>query len=576
MPEQSLLQFLNSRIGSALTALGYGDARPNVQPSRHSSHGDYQVNGLILIAQAFNLPPLWFAQSVLNAADFGDIVEDAHVSGPGFINITISSPYLERWIAHAAHDDGLSVAKVPKESARRVVIDYSSPNLAKEMHVGHLRSTIIGDALARVLRFLGYDVVAQNHVGDWGTQFGMLIAYMLDLPQATTVLTELIDLEDFYRKAKRRFEDEPEFSRKARDNVVRLQRGDPSVREAWSRFVEISLDHCEAIYRRLGVSLTSADVRGESAFNADLSTIVADLRIKELAVDNEGAQVVFLSSMNGDKSNAFIVQKRDGGYLYSTTDLAAIRYRATILAADRILYVVDERQRHHFRQLFQVARLAGYAPSTTTLEHVTFGVILGEDKKPFKTRSGELVKLADLLNEATRRAYKFTTTNGHEFSKAERMTIAEAVGIGAVKYFDLSKNRNTDYVFDWDDMLSLNGNTAPYLQYAYVRLTGILHRAGPPVQPHRVALNTSTERDLAIHLARFSDTLYATARDAQPNYLCSYLFALATNLMRFYEACPVLQASASIRESRLQICKLAADTIRAGLDLLGIKVLERM
>jgi arginyl-tRNA synthetase len=399
--------------------------------------------------------------------------------------------------------------------------------------------------LARVLRFVGHKVIAQNHVGDWGTQFGMLTACMDDAGSDDAANMALADLEDFYRNVKKRFDEDAAFANRARDYVVKLQGGAPRVRALWKRFLDVSMNHCEEIYAELGVGLTLADVRGESAYNDDLAVLVADLQARGLAVTSDRAQVVFLDEFKSKDSEpaAYIVQKQDGGYLYSTTDLAAIRYRAATLKADRLLYVVNARQKLHFQQLFSVARQADYVAPQVQLEHVGFGVVLGDDGKPFKTRSGDTVKLAELLAEATQRAYDLVTEKSPELPEPDRRAVAQVVGIGAIKYFDLAKNRSTDYVFDWASMLSFEGNTAPYLQYAYTRITSALRRAGEWDVKANVNLEEPAERQLALQLARFSDAVLAVAQDALPNYLCAYLYELAAALMRFYEACPVLSAS---------------------------------
>lgn len=578
MPNQTLLQLLNARVQDALTAAGCADASANVQPAGRPEHGDYQANGIMAAAKARKMNPRALAQTVVENLDLGGIVSQVEIAGPGFINMTVAPEYLKQWVAAALHDDHLMVPRVHGEAAQCVVIDYSSPNLAKEMHVGHLRSTVIGDALARVLRFVGHKVIAQNHVGDWGTQFGMLTASMDDVAQDKTSEMVLADLEDFYRKAKKRFDEDAAFANRARDYVVKLQGGDARVGALWKRFLEVSMNHCEEIYRTLGVELTRADVHGESAYNDDLPVVVADLQARGLAVTSDGAQVVFLDEFKGKDGEpaAYIVQKQDGGYLYSTTDLAATRYRAGTLKANRMLYVVDARQKLHFQQVFSVARQANYVPSTTQLEHVGFGVVLGDDGKPFKTRSGDTVKLAELLDEATQRAFNLVTEKSPELPEAERRAVARVVGTGAIKYFDLAKNRSTDYVFDWASMLSFEGNTAPYLQYAYTRIQSVLRRAGEWDVNAAVNLVEPAERQLALQLARFADAVLAVAVDALPNILCAYLYELAAALMRFYEACPVLSAEGDVRNSRLQLCRLTAHTLRAGLDLLGIEVLETM
>ncbi|MGF7131143.1 arginyl-tRNA synthetase [Paraburkholderia sp. EB58] len=579
MPNQTLLQILNARVQDALAAAGCTDATANVQPASRPEHGDYQANGIMAAAKARKLNPHALAQTVVDHLKLDGIVSHVEIAGPGFINMTVAPDYLASWVRTALDDHGgLAVPRATEDAVQCVVIDYSSPNLAKEMHVGHLRSTVIGDALARVLRFVGHKVVAQNHVGDWGTQFGMLTACMDEAGPDDASNLALADLEVFYRNAKKRFDEDAAFANRARDYVVKLQGGDARVLELWKRFLDVSMSHCEEIYRKLSVGLTPADVHGESAYNDDLPVVVADLQAKGLAVTSDGAQVVFLdefSSKDGVPA-AYIVQKQDGGYLYSTTDLAAIRYRATTLKANRMLYVVDARQKLHFQQVFSVARKAGYVPADVQLEHVGFGVVLGGDGKPFKTRSGDTVKLAELLAEATQRAFNLVTEKSPELPEADRRAVAQIVGIGAIKYFDLAKNRSTDYVFDWSSMLSFEGNTAPYLQYAYTRIKSVLRRAGDWDVNGKVHLADPAERQLALQLARFSDAVLAVAQDALPNYLCAYLYELAAALMRFYEACPVVSAAGETRTSRLQLCRLTADTLRTGLGLLGIEVLEAM
>ena len=574
MLNQTLLTLLNSRVGAALAAAGCVDALPNVQPAGRPEFGDYQANGVMTAAKLRRMNPRTLAQQVVDQLDLTGIASKLEVADPGFINITVAPEYLAQCLLAAL---GRADLAVPLAARQRVVIDYSSPNLAKEMHVGHLRSTIIGDALARVLRFLGHDVIAQNHVGDWGTQFGMLTAYLVDAQQSGDTGIVLADLEAFYRQAKQRFDEDPEFADRSRDYVVKLQSGDPSVRELWQRFLDVSMSHCEDIYRALGVDLSRTDLRGESTYNNDLDVVVADLKDRGMAVTSEGAQVVFLNEFknkDGDPA-AYIVRKRDGGYLYPTSDLAAIRYRVSVLKADRIMYVVDARQSLHFQQLFAISRQAGYAPASVQLEHVEFGMVLGTDGKPFKTRGGETIKLADLLAEAVQRAFDLVTEKNLAMPAADRLVIAHAVGIGAVKYSDLSKNRKSDYVFDWNGMLSFEGNTAPYLQYAYTRIRSIFRRAGD-WDASAIAVTQPAERLLALQLVRFADAVHAVARDSMPHYLCGYLYDLATQFTRFYEECPILKSEGLVRSSRLQLCRLAADTLRIGLRLLGIEVLETM
>jgi len=577
---QTLLELLDSRVAAALAAAGCEGAPAVVAPSGRPEFGDYQANGVMGAAKARKMNPRQLATEVVAKLDLAGIADRVEIAGPGFINLTLAPAFLAARASEALQSPTLAV---PRPKKQTVVVDYSSPNLAKEMHVGHLRSTIIGDALARVLRFLGHTVIAQNHVGDWGTQFGMLTCYLIEAEQ--TGHLALDDLEDFYRRAKKRFDEDEAFANRARETVVRLQGGDAEVHKLWQRFLDISLHHCEAVYEKLGVGLTRADVRGESAYNDDLAPVVADLKAKGLARESEGAQVVFLDEFKGKDGDpaAYIVQKQDGGYLYSTSDLAAVRYRAGTLKADRALYVVDARQSLHFQQMFTVSRKAGYAPEAMKLEHVGFGVMLGDDGKPFKTRSGGTVKLVELLDEAIERAFKLVGEKNPEMPEAERRVIAQAVGIGAVKYADLSKNRSSDYVFSWDSMLSFEGNTAPYLQYAYTRVAGVFRKledgaetAGAPSGIAPIFLQAEAERLLALELARFADAINVVARETQPHLLCTYLYNLAGQFMRFYEACPVLKSEGELRASRLQLCRLTANTMKLGLGLLGIGVLEAM
>jgi arginyl-tRNA synthetase len=445
------------------------------------------------------------------------------------------------------------------------------------MHVGHLRSTIIGDALVRVFTALGHHVIRQNHVGDWGTQFGMLIAHLDEIGANSE---QLADLEVFYQAAKVRFDDDQAFAQRARGQVVALQSGEPEVRAAWQRFIEVSLNHCETIYQRLGVQLTRANVRAESSYNDDLDEIVSQLDDAGLLTRSDGADCVFLDQFTGKDGLPLpvIVRKSDGGYLYATTDLAAARYRCQTLHADRVLYFVDARQSLHFQQVFAVAEKAGFVTESCKLEHHPFGNMLGPDGRPFRTRAGEVIKLADLLDEARQRAEHLVRAKNPELSEAQIDTIAEAVGIGAVKYADLSKSRTTDYVFDWDQMLSFDGNTAPYLQYAHTRINSMFARGGLKLGSlsGHATLDEPAERDLGALLIRFQEIVDQVARDAFPHHLCSYLVDVAARYMQFYESCPVLSQEEPIRTSRLLLSQRTADVLETGLGLLGIKTVERM
>jgi arginyl-tRNA synthetase len=577
---------LEIRISDALAAAGAPDGSGAlIARSNKPQFGHYQANGCMAAAKALKINPRDLAQKVLDNLDLSDIAEPLEIAGPGFLNIRIKPEWLARRLTEAERDPKLGVPT--PEKPQTVVVDYSAPNLAKEMHVGHLRSTIIGDAMARVLDFIGHKVVRQNHVGDWGTQFGMLIAYLNDLaaddPQGTQADAELSDLEDFYRKSKQRFDSDEEFANTARQQVVSLQAGDAATLEAWRKFRKISLSHCSDVYRRLGVLLTDDDVYGESEYNDDLVNVIDDLRSAGLLEESQGAQCVFLDEFRGkgedDADVPLIVQKSDGGYLYATTDLAGIRYRQTQLNADRALYVTDSRQGMHFTQVFGVARKAGFAKPEFMLEHVPFGMMLGSDRRPFKTRTGGTIKLTDLLTEAEQRAFDLVSEKTPDLDEARRKEIAAIVGIGAVKYADLSQNRASDYVFSWDKMLSMDGNTAPYMQYAYARVKAIFRKAGIDESQAvgQIVLTEAAEINLAVKIAQLPETIHSVSVECMPNLLCSYLYELAGAYMTFYEACPVLKADdPAARTSRLMLCLLTARTIKKALGLLGIDILEQM
>jgi len=601
----NLRRTLQQRVAAALAAAGAPDAPALVGPAARPQFGDYQANGVMAAAKALKTNPRQLAEKVVAALDLSDLAERVEVAGPGFINITLRNDWLAGRLAAAAADqERLGVE--PPENPQTVVVDYSSPNLAKEMHVGHLRSTIIGDALARTLEFLGHRVVRQNHVGDWGTQFGMLIAHLEEVGEASS---ELADLEAFYRAAKERFDSDAAFAERSRHHVVRLQGGDVDVNEKWRGFLAVSLRHCEQVFGRLGVTLRREDVRGESAYNDQLPDVVGALESAGLLRESQGAQCVFPDGFVNKEGEPLplIVQKSDGGYLYATTDLAAVRFRCgegrrrgdVDWSADRVLYVVDSRQGQHFAMVFAVARAAGFAPAQVSLEHVGFGMMLGANKRPFKTREGGTVKLADLLDEAERRAFELVSDKNPDLPEAARRDIARKVGIGALKYADLSQNRNSDYVFSWDKMLSLEGNTAPYMQYAYARIRSIFrkggwhgssdprsahgsdrprhpaHGSGDPWHPADGAFEPA-ERALAVKLVQFPEVVDAVAAECMPHLLCAYLFELAGAFTGFYENCPVLKADEPTRESRLALCELTARTIRTGLGLLGIETVEQM
>lgn len=548
-----------------------------VELSRDKSHGDFASNIAMMLAKPARMKPRDLAEKLVATLPEDPQVSQVAIAGPGFINFFQNSDALAQRLDAALADTKLGVRN--PNPAQTVIVDLSSPNLAKEMHVGHLRSTIIGDAVARTLEFLGNTVIRQNHVGDWGTQFGMLLAYLEANPAAAE--SELSDLEQFYRAAKKRFDDSTEFADRARELVVALQAGDEQCLALWKRFNEVSLAHCQAVYDRLNVKLSPADVRGESAYNEDLPKIIDELRAKGLLTEDNGAQCVFLDEYKNAEGNPLpvIVQKAGGGYLYATTDLAAMRYRQNELHADRVLYFVDQRQALHFQMAFEVARRAGFVSDTMQLEHMGFGTMNGADGRPFKTRDGGTVKLIDLLNEAEERAYALVKEKNPELNEDELRTIAQSVGIGAVKYADLSKHRTSDYSFNFEHMLSFEGNTAPYLLYAYTRVASLLRRAEKTSEQleGQITLGTESEQELAAKLDQFSGVLLAVADKGTPHVLCTYLFELAGVFSRFYENTPILNnADAAQKDSRLRLAALCGRTLHQGLELLGLQPLQRM
>ncbi len=565
----NLRALLSERFAAAFAQVTGRETPPLVQPASRPEFGDYQANGAMGAAKALKRNPREIAGQVVDAVALDDVAERLEVAGPGFINVHLKPGFLAR----ALQADPID----PPARPQRVVVDYSSPNLAKEMHVGHLRSTIIGDAMARILEALGHTVIRQNHVGDWGTQFGMLLAHLEETGEDSEALE---DLEAFYRAAKQRFDADPGFARQARQKVVALQAGEPATRALWEKFIRISLSHCQATYDRLGVTLTLADVRAESAYNDDLPDIVRALDEAGLLQTSDGARCVFLEEFKGKDGAPLpvIVQKSDGGYLYATTDLAAVRYRSRVLEADRVLYLTDARQALHFRQIFAVAARAGFTHPGMSLEHQPFGNMLGPDGRPFKTRDGGVVKLNDLLDEAVERAYAIIGEKNPEMPEAERRDVAEAVGIGSVKYADLSKNRTSDYVFQWEQMLALDGNTAPYLQYAYSRIQSLFRRGdvAPEALPGTLDLRQDRERALAVVLLRMQEVLEQAAREGFPHLVCAWLYDLATAFMRFYEACPILNEEPDLRAARLALCRITGERLAQGLGLLGIRTVPRM
>lgn len=570
----NIYQTLEQHIRTVFARHGLTGMPVVLQTAKNPDFGDYQINGVMAAAKKRGENPRALAQKI--AADLPDTrIASAEAAGPGFINLRLAPDFLAQQVRAALADVRLGIG-LP-EAGETVVIDYSSPNLAKEMHVGHLRSTIIGDSLNRLLSFLGARVIAQNHVGDWGTQFGMLVAYLAE-QQAQTAHFALNDLEDFYRRAKIRFDEDAAFADTAREYVVRLQQGDGAVLALWRQFVGISLAHAQNVYDRLGVLLTPDDVMGESRYNDDLQPCVDDLLAMGIARDDNGTKLVDLPDITDreGKAGVYIIQKQDGGFLYATTDLACLRHNIAHCAPTRLLYVTDARQALHFKALFQTARRAGWLPEGVRAEHIPFGTMMGEDGRPFKTRSGGTVKLLELLDEAERRARDLVKEKNPQMDAAAAEEIAHTVGIGAVKYADLSKNRSSDYIFSWENMLAFDGNTAPYLQYAYTRTAAVLRQAGGAEVQAAFSFGEDAEKRLALALLQTEEVLAAAAESCQPHFIAAHLYQIATLFSRFYEHCPVLSAPEPAKSARLALTRLSGATLKLGLGLLGIGVLEEM
>jgi len=586
---------LEDRISAAMaTATGRSDCAAIVRGSTDPKFGDYQANGVMALAKRIKTNPRELAEEVVKNLDISDICELPEIAGPGFINLRLKSDFITGRLLQINTDVENRLGIEKEAQPRTIVVDFSCPNIAKQMHVGHLRSTIIGDCICRMLEFLGHKVIRQNHIGDWGTQFGMLCANYdrkLRETSATGVAMRadapLADQEAFYREAKSLYDSNAQFREEARAAVVGLHRGDG----VWTRYWEIirksSIDHCQELYDQLDATLCPADVRGESEYNNDLPGIVADLKGKALAIESDGAVCVFPEGFKNKEGEPlpFIIQKSDGAYLYATTDLAAIRFRINELKADKIVYVTDARQKLHFEMLFATARMAKWVGEDIELSHVMFGSVLGEDGAPLKTRSGENVKLKELLDEAVERARSVVEKKNPDLSKNKKAEIAKAVGIGAVKYADYSNNRTSDYVFSFDKMLAMDGNTAPYMQYAYARIKSIERKAQTKdidiatelAGLEKLDLTEPDELDLAKYLIRYGEAIDAAVSDYRSNYLTAYLYELAQKFSAFYTNCPVLDAGPDKRPTRLLLCDLTARTIEHGLsELLGIKVVEQM
>lgn len=587
MTNHEVLPLLGQVADSVSQAID--DARPELAGAdsvvRRSEHADFQSNAALALAKRAETKPTALAETLTaNLVEKCGPIAGVELSGPGFLNITVPDQLLWNQLAARLASSRLGVG-TPIED-QRGVIDYSAPNVAKEMHVGHLRTTIIGDSLARVLGFLGAEVIRQNHLGDWGTQFGMLIQYLDEHPDVTWHHEELDSgasavsaLDELYKTARTAFDDDPAFADRSRNRVVALQSGDPATIERWNEIVIESKKAFRGIYDRLGVLLQPDDSVGESFYSHLLTDVASELAEAGIAVESDGARVIFSEEVTGPDGNPapLMVRKRDGGYGYDTTDLATIRYRIHDLKANRLLYVTDARQALHFQMIFEAARRAGWLTDDIEVAHVPYGTVLGPDGRPFKTRSGGTVRLMDLLDDAVSRARAVVAEKNPDLDASELDRIAEQAGIGAVKYADLSSSRVKDYVFDVDRMVSFNGNTGVYLQYAHARIRSILRKAGnPEVSVDATVDLQPAERALALELDAYSTALAEVSTTLEPHKLCGYLYDLARDFTSFYEACPVLGVEEPTRSNRLALCQLTARTLQHGLGLLGINAPERM
>ena len=561
---------LTRKLAEALTAAGLPQAGA-VTPATDPRFGDYQTNAALVLAKQLGENPRALAQRILDAYDLWDLCDPPTIAGAGFINLSLRAETIAARTAELLRDERLGVEKAA--TPKRIVIDFGSPNVAKPMHVGHIRSTVLGDALARIASFLGHEVIRDNHIGDWGTQFGMVIyGWKNLLDRAALERDPIAELVRIYKETNEKATTDPKVREEVREELVKLQAGDPENFSIWKETVDLSMKEFERAYQVLDIHYDIQ--RGESFYNDRLAAVVERLLKSGIAQISEGAVCVFFPDIPELAERPAIIRKSDGGFNYATTDVATVDYRIQDLKADTVWLVVGAPQILHFKQIIAIARREGY---TADFRHITFGSILGENRKLMKTRSGENVPLRDLLDEAVQRARKIIEEKNPDLSEAEKIDIAQKVGIGAVKYYDLSQYRMTDYIFSWDRMLSFQGNTAPYLQNAYVRIRSIFRKAGEEFVPAKeLVLGAPEEKGLAMRLCQFGEIVPTVLNDFRPNVLANYLFELANSFHAFYEACPVLKSEEPARSSRLALCELTARVLRQGLDLLGIKVPEKM
>jgi arginyl-tRNA synthetase len=569
---------VSSLLGPVFAALNGGaTADPTV---RTSDRADAQINGLLPLAKRLGTNPRDLAQQVVDSDVLDGVASDLEIAGPGFVNLTFSPTFLAEQLALVAADDRLGVPAAP--TPKTVIVDYSAPNVAKEMHAGHLRTTVIGDSLVRMLEFLGHHVIRENHIGDWGRPFGMLIEHLLDIGE--DVAAEGMrqgDLDGFYKQANAKFTDSEAFQERARDRVVLLQARDPGTLAIWQRLVSMSNEYFDRVYRQLGVLLTDDDLAGESKYQELMPDVYDRLGDAGLLSESDGAMVVFPPGFTNRENEPLplIVRSRAGAFMYATSDLACVLDRVERLQADLLLYVVGAPQAQHLQMVFEVARMAGWLLPPAEAVHVSFGNVLGDDRKMLRSRTGDAVKLIELLDEAVERAAQAIVDKNPDLDDAQRAAVAEMIGIGAVKYADLSTDRVKDYVFDWNRMLAFDGNTAPYLQYAHARICSIFRRAGiarESVRSVTFLVDTPQERALALRLLAYPTAIEATLATYSPHKLCTYIYELATDFTSFYEHCPVLKADEPVRSSRLAFADLTARALEHSLGLLGIDAPDQM
>ena len=577
-------QLIENLIKNSISSLDKdGSVNPNLVANIRVDLGGRRIikkkktNIAMILAKPLKKNPRQIAEDIIASLPKDDHISKVEIAGPGFINFFVNKDAISKALKNMSADPRLSIPKV--KTPKTIVVDYSAPNVAKEMAVHHIRSTVIGDAVVRVLEFLGNNVIRANHIGDWGTQFGMLIAYLEKKENESGQGMDLSDFEAFYREAKECYDTDEEFAVKARHYVVLLQGGDEYCRKMWKKLVNMTMVQNQKLYDRLDVTLSDKDIMGESLYNDMLPEVVDDLMKRGIAVEDQGAVVVYLPQFKNKEGKPLgnIIRKNDGGYLYTTTDIACAKYRAQTLKADRILYFTDSRQQQHLETVWAICKKAGYVGDNVSMEHCPFGMMLGKDGKPFKTRSGGTVKLRDVLDEAEARVTNLLKERNSTLSDEEKKQVIHNIAIGAVKYADLCKNRTTDYVFDWDQMLSFEGNTAPYLQYAYSRIRAIFRKAKDPSLGD-IKITCDAEEDLANKLLAFAEAVQSVGDKTLPNLLCNYIFELSNLFMHFYEACPILKDDVpeEVRKSRLALCDLTAKVLKQGLSLLGINVMEQM